>query len=368
MFLFFVDYVIAFLITMFDNKKNKKVILLLFILFVILFAFRDISMTESDIDAYRYFYENYHSKNLTWRFAFEPGYDFANKIFVYSGLPFECFMICLGVFYSLLFWRASLKYTARPGVALIPALFFMFYYATGALRQSVAQIIAYYAFHFLISENETENFVLRIGKRRLAVKNKALLKYYILSLVAFSFHRTAIILFVIPFFIKRTYKILITGGIILLNVFLPYAESILIKIPYIYGKYRAYKIDNDTGFTVAAFGGIFSFRLLEYVIIIIILLLIKEKSKVEKLALSLAELGVLIQVFLSYYIGATYRLLQYTDAFLVLFVISFYERLQKQAYRYIFVLIVSGCVFLRFYRLFSANEDLNISYGLIGLG
>lgn len=367
MILFFVDYIITFIITMFSGKKNRRITLLLFIIFVMLFSFRDISKTVSDIDEYRFFYENYENKSVAGRFAFEPGYDLANKVFRFLRLPFECFMVFLGVFYSLIFWKYSKRYTARLNmVALMPALYFMFYYSMESLRQSISQIIAYYAYYFLVSEGESRRFVLSIGRKEIVLRNEEF-KYYIFSLIAFLFHRTAIMLFIIPLFNKRTWKILIAGFIILLNIFLPYIEStILIRIPYLYVKYMAYKIDD--GLAIMDWGNILSFRLMEYILVIIVLLLMKDKNKLEKLTLSLAEIGVLIQAFLSFCIGATYRLLQYTDVIFIFFVVSICERSRKPMERYVFLIVVSGWTFLRFYRLFSTNEDLHISYGLIGLG
>lgn len=373
MVLFFVEYFLAAVISFFDSKRNRKIILVFFGLFVFLFAFRDLTATLSDTTQYRLYYNNLDNNYIVNNMMFEPGYHLINIIFSTLGFPFEVFMIALGLFYSIAFWKISSKYTMNPGLALMPALYYMFWFS-GAYRQSIAQITAYAAFFYLLQEDEEEHVgkmvisqhKLRVTELEYSVSNTV--KYYVLCLIAFCFHRTAIVLFILPFFVKRKWKVIIIAAIAFLSAFLPYIERYIRMIPYVYGKYMAYKIGDDGFYGLTERGSVFSIRLLEYILIIAVMFLTKNKDKLENLALNLAEFGFIIQVFLSNYIGATYRLLLYTDFAIIFFVISVCKRFKKSIYRYGMVVAMSGYTFLRFYRVFTVSRDMNFHYALLGLG
>lgn len=366
--LYFVEYILALIISTFDNKRNRVCIVCLFGFFTFFFAFRDISMTEgSDIDAYRFYYENINNSAKTDRFAFESGYVLINKAFHMLHLPFEAFMISVGIFFCCMFWIASKHFEETPGLCLLPSLFLIFYYAIGALRQSIAQILFFYALYYLTDPDENRKTKQKIRLRCLKSNERTiridnLKKYYILIAIACLFHRTAVILFLIPFLAKRRNRIIMFVGAASFEILFPYIEQIILMIPYLAGKYGAYRYVAEMGTSISS---LFSFRLLEYLGVMLVLLLIKNKSANEKLALQLVEVGIIIQIVLVKYIGATYRLLAYTDFGLILFAAEYYKRINPKCFRVIYTLGIAFVVFYRFYNIVSANTALNLQYGLV---
>lgn len=357
MLLFFVEYFLALLIALFDNKRNRKIIIFLFALFTFFFAFRNISMNGgTDIDAYRYYYDNLDNTYLISRFAFEPGYFFVNKVFKIFHLPFEALMVSIGIFFCVLFWKAASRFTETPGVCILAALFLLFYYAMGALRQSIAQILIFYALYYLTDPKDRQSaFFVFLDNIKL---------YYIFVTIAFLFHRTAIILFFIPFLSKKRNRMIMIAGGLVLGSLLPYIEEYFIPmIPYIAGKYRAYRVTE----TIELGGSsLFSFRLVEYLVIIGILLLIKNKTQEEELALHLLEFGTVLQIFVADYIGATYRFLQFTDLGIIFFVAESYKRMKNTCWKVLYILGIAFIVFYRFYNVVNSNVSLELHYGLIG--
>ncbi|MCR5247152.1 MAG: EpsG family protein [Paludibacteraceae bacterium] len=352
-------------IAVFEQKKNRKIIIVFFGIFTFLFAFRKITMSgESDIDAYRFFYDNINNYSLIARYQFEPGYYCVNKIFSIFGLPFEVCMISIGVFFCVLFWKSLSRITSATGICVLASMFLVFYYATGALRQCIAQAIAFYAYYYLINQDVREEHVnvQLIGKGFLKNRVHNISNYYILAMIALLFHRSAIILFLIPFLRKRKFRIALLISALVLSVSFPYIERIILMIPYIAGKYGAYK---NTAVANGEITSLFSFRLFEYLIVAGILMLEKNKTSSEKFSLQLVELGIVIQVFLSSYIGASYRFLQFTDFGIVLFTACFFKRINKVHLKMAFLMGVAIIVFLRFYSLLRANDSLNLQYGLV---
>ena len=204
--IYYIQYIIGCLSSILNKKKNKQALLILYLLFSFLFIFRNIRVEnyigETDIEAYKFFYSNFFNYSLTSRLAFEPGYALLNFLFRIFDMPFEALIIAIGTFYVILFWKSTERYTDNVGVCFFSSLFFFFYYANGAIRQSLAQILAYYAFYYMIPRKESYGLRLRFKwnhrSNEFFVSDE--IKYLILSVIACSFHRSAVLLFFIYFF------------------------------------------------------------------------------------------------------------------------------------------------------------------------
>ena len=360
--IYYIQYIIGCLSSILNKKKNKQALLILYLLFSFLFIFRNIRVEnyigETDIEAYKFFYSNFFNYSLTSRLAFEPGYALLNFLFRIFDMPFEALIIAIGTFYVILFWKSTERYTDNVGVCFFSSLFFFFYYANGAIRQSLAQILAYYAFYYMIPRKESYGLRLRFKwnhrSNEFFVSDE--IKYLILSVIACSFHRSAVLLFFIYFFRGKA-KILLTVIIFGMATFQNTVYNLMTHIPYLFGKFNAYH-SMSGGFHVSL-----SFRLIEYMLVMLVLWVIRDKNATEKMSLRLAEVGFLIQVGVGQIIGGAYRFLLYTDVGLILFWALMYERIRAK-YRILYLLVLCLYVFFRFYRIFKSYGN-PIHYGLI---
>jgi membrane protein len=360
--IYYIQYIIGCLSSILNKKKNKQALLILYLLFSFLFIFRNIRVEnyigETDIEAYKFFYSNFFNYSLTSRLAFEPGYALLNFLFRIFDMPFEALIIAIGTIYVILFWKSTERYTDNVGVCFFSSLFFFFYYANGAIRQSLAQILAYYAFYYMIPRKESYGLRLRFKwnhrSNEFFVSDE--IKYLILSVIACSFHRSAVLLFFIYFFRGKA-KILLTVIIFGMATFQNTVYNLMTHIPYLFGKFNAYH-SMSGGFHVSL-----SFRLIEYMLVMLVLWVLRDKNETEKMSLRLAEVGFLIQVGVGQIIGGAYRFLLYTDVGLILFWALMYERIRAK-YRILYLLVLCLYVFFRFYRIFKSYGN-PIHYGLI---
>lgn len=125
------------------------------------------------------------------------------------------------------------------------------------------------------------------------------------------------------------------------------------KIPAFYNRYVFYKWQTSQHVNS---GDIFSLKLLEYIIIIIVLLFIKNKTEIEKIAMSLAMLGVPLLIFASQTIDVVYRFIYYCDIGIVIFYSSMYSRLKKPIYKIVYIAIMTIYLLIRFSRTFQFDN------------
>ena len=364
MILFGVEYLLALIIALGDNKKNRRIILIIFAIFTFIFAFRKITMNQpGDIEEYRYYYNNIHNSLVLKRYDFELGYYVFNLIFSFFHLPFEMIQITIGIFFSVMLYKCSEYYTGKPGICLFASLFFLYYYATGALRQSVAIPIAFYSFRFLLEDDKEH-----IDRKKINIfenintKHYNLIIYCVLMFICFAFHRASIFLLLVPVIRTKKGKFIVLAVSLGFSVLFPYFEIFLIHFPKLYSKYSFYRYSGvDRGYVIG-----FSFRLLEYLIIIFLLFFKKNKGEADYFSIDLLLLGVMVQVILSRYITTSYRFLQFTDIGIVLFAGNYYKTLKEPVKQFIYICIIAFLVFYRFYSVLSANSGLGLHYSLIG--
>lgn len=178
----------------FSPRLKKQIWLLVGILFVVLIGLRH--EVGGDWFAYLDYYE--WAKYLPFEeaiFLNDPGYMFINWLSGQLGggiylVNAACAAICVwGLF--LLAQRQPLPWVA----VAIAVPYLLMVVAMGYTRQSVAMGLASAAF--------------------VALTDRRLVRFFLLSMLAVSFHKTAIILFVLPFFVESKNRLTLALGSIL---------------------------------------------------------------------------------------------------------------------------------------------------------
>jgi len=156
----------------------------------------------------------------------EIGFNAVIKFIVYFHLDTQWFFVITS-FLTVLFLFLSIKKYFSLSI-LFYNLLLLDLYSYNIVRQGLAVTIIMYAVSYLID-----------GQK---------FKYVIFVLLAASFHSMSIICLPFVFLCKLNYKVIITGGIIVL-LFLPSVDivSLISKIPVIGDKYGRYFFNNFYG-------------------------------------------------------------------------------------------------------------------------
>ncbi|MCI6591114.1 MAG: EpsG family protein [Spirochaetia bacterium] len=363
------------------GKKNQEFAFLFFVLFAILYIFR--ARVGTDYTAYTYYYDLMNSTQDLTIGGFELFYNLLALFFHTSHLPYQFMSICISTIIICVFYKTVKKINLELGITSLLALYFIFYPTIEILRQGIAVILFFYSLSYIIYENSNTK--------------KDTFNYFLINLIGFLFHRTALIAFIFYFFKKnRCFKILILLFFICYGFAQPLINGILQRFPQFYSRYQYYIMTKNLSQNKTS---LFSIKLIEYFISFIILLYIyinniikNQKGKklinanlkylfklknlsnktkcipnintIDMTALNLIELGLLIQLFISPILGASYRLLYYCDLGIMLFYATIFYRINNKTVKvfYIIFLIIYLC--LRFSRVFPFQNEMFIYHFL----
>lgn len=235
----------------FQNKKCKAVSLISMLFMFVLFA-TNLGLA-GDALKYKLDYEaNYFGDNWT-----EAGYELLKNISRFLGLhSYNSFLVLIFIICSLLIWRGMKKLNGNFHMIYAVSMCFIFPALATAVRFFIAFSIFIYSLHFLY-------------------ENKAFC-YWLGILIAFSFHRTALIFFLLPVCVyiskhssptqkiinKISYRILISIVLfvviyIYLTSRLPFIE-LLIRIVGKFSEVMSYRLEYYTS-TIARYGAIIFF-------------------------------------------------------------------------------------------------------------
>ena len=169
-------------------KNKKKLVMLLSIQFFLLLALRSETL-GTDLATYKSGFEYiatlnfrdllsrlhlFQTAELKYPFSFESGYTVANWIFSKLGLPFYAFLVAYAALFAGSVGHFIYKYSELPWISFCLLLIFSFFeYSFSMLRQTTAMCILLFSVKYLID-----------GKK---------LSFLSIVLIAFTFHRSAIL-------------------------------------------------------------------------------------------------------------------------------------------------------------------------------
>lgn len=195
------------------NRKIKKISQLSIIIIFYLVAGMSYKI-HNDYFVYETIYEKINFSNLKY-INFEKGYVFLNAIFN-KYLEFYNFKSLIYIINIFLIYKGLRKILIRQQVYMVLGLMYLlfsqfYYFYLSAFRQSISISIFIYSLSY--------------------IKNKKILKYTVNIFIAFLFHKSAIILYLIYFIFNSKMKIRM-----ILNIFLYSISNILIFVPQIRNK------------------------------------------------------------------------------------------------------------------------------------
>lgn len=325
MFIYKIIFLVFGINSFFNEKKMKIFNFMFFILFILIYSFRN----EIGTDWYNY--ESYFRNISTGqtRHEFEFFYKILN-IYGYKFLPsFRWLVFLIGIFNGFLFWNSTNKYSKNIGLVMFLSLYYMFYSTLEALRQSITFFIFYYSLRYI--ENDWK-------------------KYCTLNIIGTLFHFSGIFTLFLLFFNKyKVLKYITIIGLFFFSFFQNLISIILQNFPLLYSKYYWYM-------NVAKFKeGIVSFKLIEYIIFVCVYIFSFKKGKKDswnKLNFNLLILGLVIQLTIGRYTNIIYRMTYYTDVGLIFGYSFVYNKIKSGRVKVIYIIVIIIYLFLKFYRNF----------------
>lgn len=247
-------------------------------------------MTGSDWRSYELVYESVRVDRLFYDYYWEPGYYVWMVIFKALHFKFWCFFITTKTLVFLTFLhsinRFALEYRYLIWMFFLP--FFAFYlFIDNPMRNLIAIAIILYSFNYLIE--------------------RKFVKFLILTLLALSFHVTALILIPLYFLLLKhvpTKVYLISMCCLMILFSNDFAENLLLNITgleYVEQKVITY-VDSDDGS-----GQMFSVKML--INLSFFLLLLWKRNKIEAYSNGLFLLNSSLFFVLLYRIGLAMHIL-----------------------------------------------------------
>jgi hypothetical protein len=271
---YFVAIFFSFM-TMSFNKK--KVIFLLFTLFLWLLASNNYDIA----DKINYYYHYLESSSMNGLLRNEIGQQFTYKISNYLGLSFSTYLSIYYFIGLLLISRVIMKYTNNPGYVIVLYFFYPFIIDVAQIRNFMAMAIMLNAIPLLSSNKKIDS-----------------IKYVFLLLLATSFHQAAIfcVLFLLikMFDMKKLIKIVILLTLIgsLFNVVL--VKFLIDTMPFLEQKMYRYTHSSVSLYTQIGLLIYLSFGLL----LVYIARKRLEKIEFKKITSSLIDVIFLINVMM----------------------------------------------------------------------
>ena len=369
----------SLVIAAFMTGKNREYAFLFFLLFAFLYILR--ARVGTDYTVYTYYYSLMNStKDLTIG-GFELFYNLLALFFHSSHLPYQMMTITISTFIICMFYKTVRNLNFELGITTLLALYFIFYPTIEILRQGIAVILFFYSLPYVINETSYKN---------------SKWKFFLINLIGFLFHRTALTAFIFYFFKKnRSVKILITVFFFCFTIAQPIVNLVLQKFPQFYSRYQYYTWLKSS---IQSKGSLGSIKLMEYLISFCILLNmylnnlsrplfgkkriklvmvkfkyfykdenVNNKSKalsidylnqIDHVALNLVELGLLIQLFVSPILGAAYRLLYYCDLGILLFYTTIFYRINNKNVKTLYLIFLVIYLCIRFSRVFPFHNEM----------
>ncbi|WP_164515323.1 EpsG family protein [Flavobacterium ustbae] len=274
-----------------EKEQKLTVFFLLLLCFFLCFGYT----TGSDWPTYENLYEASTDEDKSYLFLFfEPGFVFYIKLFKSLGIAFFPFLIFTKILVYIVV-ISSLKFYCPKNTFYLSLLFY----------------ISWYAF-FLFIDNPLRNFIaIAIFLRSLKyLRERRFIPYLFMTLLAMSFHVSAVIMLILYYFANKSYKtnnivfFYIVTNIILLSKDLIFSivNFLFSSVPIVGAKIEGYAADN-----VNAEGKLLSMGLIVHTLIFILIILGRKRIEIQEngklifmfsiLSAILFRLGLTITVF-----------------------------------------------------------------------
>ena len=339
------------------SKLQQLVWMITYFVFCALYIFR--ARVGTDWTVYENYYYSLNNLGEVLRLDFEPGYYFINRLFYSLRMPFQIIPVLLSSMACVIFIKSCHRLRLDRSVCFLLALFYMFYPTLEALRQTVPIFLFFFSLSLLTEKSEDNTK----QKRKIWETIKEDANYFILNGIGILFHRSIGVLAIVFYGIRKS-KVFLIATVVVMAMFGVLQSSIkqLMSqyLPGFYHRFIYYAVEQPSIQQQPSS----SFKLLEYAIILIILIILQNKDENERNALCLVEIGTAIQLFLARFVGATYRLLYFTDIGVVLFYASLDRRFKRSEFRIVYRVLLIIYICVRLIRAFPTDNDAFIYHML----
>lgn len=324
---FFVKY-----INLVDYKKNYNFLVAIFLILFLSLRSEKIGL---DIATYSSFFESMGKKNfidILKNSSFEVGYIFLNKIvYLLSFGNFRFLMIVISAFAVYSFAFCIDKYSPYPWISwlLYLALNFLIYPISG-LRACIAMSFGLLAINYLFLPTNKKNAGM----------------YYLFVVIAFLFHKTSVIYFVLYPLCKIKNEKIVYGALILLAVILICLGDIILKW-LIQQFYPNYELKQEGGY------GLFMFLAGCYMAGIIFVPAEKKKS-VQNIVLFRIVFFCFVLQLATLRFSLFARIIEFTLIAVVLYIPYILFVMEEKYRRFGTIVVVCGALFLFYLNL---SED-----------
>lgn len=373
--------------------ENRRYAAVLIMLFSLLYVCR--AKIGTDYIAYYNYYNTMNSFSDLGTGGFEFGYSFLSLILHILGLPFQSFCMVLSAFAIIMLFKTVRKLDLETGLVFFLLLYYFFYPSLEIMRQQVAIVLFFFSLTYL---HDMDNG---------ADKCRNIFMYFLLNSIAVLFHRTALITYLFCFFKRsKVFKIGIAVFFVMFAVMQDFILEILERFPLAYNRYyhylsgRMYKSFDIDSISV-------SFKLIEYAILLVVMLYICYKDewgkhpfriRVDRLhiafhhknkehnqndtgisldkriemnvgslgniAYNLLLLGILLQIFVTPVLGATYRIVYYCDLGPVLAFTVICKRIKNSGLKLLYLFLIIIYIGIHLVRIFPFDNKLFIYHFL----
>lgn len=175
----------------FSGNGREKNILLIPVTILSAFVGLRGAVSGYDYHVYGYFYNLGYGENP---YGYEKLFLYLKDLFRFLGADYNIFILALGMFFVFGTYYIFIKYSANPTICFFIYLStFFFWHNYNILRNFIGIIIFYMALDFVLK--------------------KKIWKYMLAVVVAFNFHKTAIILFPLYFLLRTKLKLKVMGAV-----------------------------------------------------------------------------------------------------------------------------------------------------------
>lgn len=244
--------------------------------------------------------------DLPYPYAYENGWVVVNWIASFIGLDYRQFMISLAALTSLSISLFSYRYSKKPGYSLFIASCLIFYlYSFYVLRQTLAFCVCLFASKYLLERKPG--------------------KFFLLILLAISFHRSAIVFAILyPFVNRKVDKSVIKKALLFSIVLLVLSAfvlpTLLPKVLAVFGKAH-YELSFK-------FNNLFILQLITVACLLLFDVEEMAKNKMTSIAVWSSIISMLLySLLLSNEVMA--RSIEYIWVFVIVLVPAMLEKLEK---------------------------------------
>ena len=331
-------------------KTRRNYFIIFSLIFLILIGYTRYEFGADYVSYYKIY--NYILNNEIEQVKrFELGYIFLNKVFIFFKLHFNALIGTITLFNLILIYKTIFFILEKTKyfylcIFTYMSLYSLFFYHLSMIRQSIAISLFFYSIKFIY--------------------NKKFKEYIFIIIIATFFHKSAILLLPVYFFIQVN-----TLKIMYYNLFLIFCYIISLNRKYMINLYMTIlKILNMENYIYYIFtksgGELFSFKNIVIILVtyVFLYLLKNEKNEKYKLVLKILILNNLIYIFsMGAGILILNRIVDYFKIFYIFFPIIMLKKIYKIRIKNLNIkniFIISYIIFMNLYFINTYIKSIEI--------